>query len=137
MQELSLQPGDVAERAKTTEVTVHNWLRDKVRPDHVKAAQLFNIADAVRMDPRVLLLGDRAAALAVREAGSSYESQPMKQDLATLAFQLAAEVDAAMRKQGRTLPPSKQGELAMLAYDLLDEGLPQAKVLRFVVAAAA
>jgi hypothetical protein len=35
------------------------------------------------------------------------------------------------------LPPHKQAEAALLAFDLLEEGLPQAKVLRFVRAAVA
>lgn len=137
MKALDLQPAEVARRAKTTEPTIHNWLKDKVRTDHVKAFHLFNIAAAVQMDPRELLLGEWSHANRVAEEGPPYPSQVLKQEALTLAFQLATEVDDALRVQGRTLPPSKRAELTELAYDLLDEGLPRAKVLRFVLAAAA
>lgn len=138
MKACNLQPAEVARRAKTTEATVHNWLKDKVRMDHVKAFQLFNIADAVEADPRELLLGQWPGAnLRLAEPAQPYPSQVLKQDALTLAFQLATDAEDALQKQGRTLPPSKRAELTQLAYELLDEGLPRAKVLRFVLAAAA
>jgi transcriptional regulator with XRE-family HTH domain len=140
MRERELQPAEVARRAKTSEATIHNWLKDKVRTDHVKAAQLFNIADAVDADPRELLLGQVnsiRAPLRVAESASYEVSQVLKPDALTLAFQLATEVEDALQRQSRTLPPEKRAELTQLAYELLDEGLPRAKVLRFVLAAAA
>ncbi|HLU91597.1 MAG TPA: helix-turn-helix transcriptional regulator [Pedomonas sp.] len=138
MKARGLQPAEVARRAKTTEATIHNWLKDKVRTDHVKAFQLFNIADALEADPRSLLFGQWAAAGHIREHPEEpYVSQVLKQEALTLAFQLATEAEEALQKQGRTLPSSKRAELTQLAYDLLDEDLPRAKVLRFVLAAAA
>lgn len=139
MKARNLQPAEVARRAKTTEATVHNWLKDKVRVDHVKAFQLFNIADAVEADPRELLLGRWASAGRIQEsAGQQYAtSHVLKPEALTLAFQLATDAEDALQKQGRTLPPSKRAELTQLAYELLEEGLPRAKVLRFVLAAAA
>lgn len=132
-----MQPAEVARRAKTTEATIHNWLKDKVRTDHVKAFQLFNIADAVEADPRSLLLGQWAGAHVHERPDQPYVSQVLKPEALTLAFQLATEAEDALHAQGRTLPPNKRAELTQLAYDLLDEDLPRAKVLRFVLAAAA
>jgi len=140
MRERELQPAEVARRAKTTEATIHNWLKDKVRPEHVKAAQLFNIAEAVGADPRELLLGHTApyrASWRVADAAPVEASHVLKPEALTLAFQLATEVEDALQRQARTLPPTKRAELTQLAYELLDEGLPRAKVLRFVLAAAA
>lgn len=134
---LKLQPIDVARRAKTTDVTIHNWLKDKVKPENVKATQLFQIAEAVDLDARELLTGTPSRAQRLREPEGEYESQPLKPEALTLAFQLATEAEDAVQKHGRTLPPSKRAELTQLAYELLDEGLPRAKVLRFVLAAVA
>ena len=127
---------DLARRAESTTATISNWLNDIVDPDHVKAVQLFKIADAVNTDPRALLLGTSAPA-SVREGRAPYdanESHPVKSEEWTLAFQLVAE---ALDDKGLTLPPAKRAEVTLLAYELLQDGLQQAKVLRFVQAAAA
>ncbi|MGH8075591.1 MAG: helix-turn-helix domain-containing protein [Lysobacter sp.] len=137
MLERGLSPAEVARRARTTEATVHNWLKDKVRTDHVKAFQLFNIADAVGIDPRGLLLGAWPDVQFIREDSPAYPSQPLKPEPLNLAFQLATEVADALQAQGRSLPTSKRAEITQLAYELLTEDLPRAKVLRFVLAAAA
>lgn len=127
---------DLARRAESTTATISNWLNDIVDPDHVKAVQLFKIADAVNTDPRALLLGTSATAT-IREDRAPYganESHPVKSEEWTLAFQLVAE---ALDDKGLTLPPAKRAEVTLLAYELLQDGLQQAKVLRFVQAAAA
>lgn len=125
----------LASAAGTTEATISNWLRDNVQIEHVKAVQLFRIADAAKTDPRELLLGDSAQLPQwVAEDRSTYSSHPLKQDVLTIAVQLVTE---ALAEGRATLPPPKQAEAISLAYDLLEEGMPRAKVLRFVLAAVA
>lgn len=125
------KPADLARASDTTTATISNWLNDNVVPEHVKAVQLFKIADAVAIDPRELLLGEASRAGAVE---LSAPSQPVTLDDWIVAFQLVAE---ALDDRGLTLPPNKRAEVTLLAYDLLQEGLQRAKVLRFVQAAAA
>ena len=134
----------VAVDAGTTEGTISNWVNNSVSPDNVKAAMLFAIADAVKEDPRYLLHGTRDRRLsAVREPSTPYAgpapnfgyepSQPVQLDAWKIAFQLVAEALG----NDLTLPPDKQAEVTLLTHDLLTEGMPRAKVLRFVRAAAA
>lgn len=127
-----LSPAEVARRAKTTEATIHNWLNDLVNPEHVKAFRLFNIADAVGLNARELLIGD--AALRVSEPGAVYESHSVKSEILTIAIQLVVE---ELDRRNLALPPTRKAAAIKLAYDLLDEGIPQAKVLRFVLPNAA
>ncbi|KAG0905567.1 hypothetical protein G6F32_017153 [Rhizopus arrhizus] len=49
------RPADLARAAKSTTATISNWLNDHVSASHVKAAQLFRIADAAKLDARELL----------------------------------------------------------------------------------
>lgn len=126
------KPADLARASDTTSATVSNWLNDNVVAEHVKAVQLFKIADAVNEDARYLLLGERSPALPVSE--SSPPSQPVQLEDWIVAFQLVAE---ALDDRGLQLPPAKRAEVTLLAHDLLQEGLQRAKVLRFVQAAAA
>lgn len=136
MTELGLHAAEVARRAKTTEATVSNWVLNNVKADHVKALMLLNIADAVEIDPRELLLGEPSAYAGVRESHGRYLSQDLQPDTLTVAFQLATEVEeAALAKKGKPLPPTKRAEIAKMAYELLEEDLPRAKVLRFVLSA--
>lgn len=129
----------VANDAGTTEATISNWVTDSVSPDNVKAAMLFAIADAVKEDPRYLLGGSRrtvAQLNVVRERETAYAaepSQPVQLETWKIAFQLVAEALG----NDLTLPPEKQAEVTLLTHDLLTEGMPRAKVLRFVRAAAA
>jgi hypothetical protein len=58
----------------------------------------------------------------------------VKHETLTLALQLAGEV---LEEKGLSLPPNKRAEVISLIYDLLEEGMPEAKVLRFARAAAA
>lgn len=126
-----LTPAALARLAGTTEATISNWLNDNVRVDHVKAIQLFRIADSVEVDARHLLLDDTRS---MAENFSRDQSQPLQHDHLTMAVQLVSEV---LAKAGRELPPPKQAEAILLAYDLLEEGMPGAKVLRFVRSAVA
>lgn len=131
MQAKNLSPASLAREAGTTEATISNWLNNNVRVDHVKAIQLFKIADAAGIDARHLLLDE----VRPGEVGSgSGPSHPLLQEHLTIAIQLVSE---ALGKPGLTLPPAKQAEAIHLAYDLLEEGMPGAKVLRFVRAAVA
>jgi transcriptional regulator with XRE-family HTH domain len=130
MQAKNLTPASLARLAGSTEATVSNWLNDHVRPEHVKALQLFKIAAAAGVGARYLLLDDGAEP----EATGSGQSHPLQQQHLTMAIQLVSDALAA---KGLTLPPAKQAEAIHLAYELLDEGLPGAKVLRFVRAAVA
>jgi len=125
------KPADLARASDTTTATISNWLNDNVVPEHVKAVQLFKIADAVQMDARELLLGQRSAVPAAEQLPPS---QPVTLDSWIVAFQLVAE---ALDGRGLELPPDKRAQVTLLAYDLLQEDLPRAKVLRFVQAAAA
>lgn len=65
------------------------------------------------------------------QPASAGGSQPLRQQDLTMALQLAAEALG-----DRVLPPAKHAELVILIYELLEEGLPEAKVLRFARAAA-
>lgn len=127
----NLSPASLARLAGSTEATVSNWLNDNVRVDHVKAIQLFKIASAAGIDARYLLLNEGQPS---PELGSVGPSQPLQQQNLSMAIQLVSE---SLDKQGLTLPPNKQAEAIYLAYELLEEGLPGAKVLRFVHAAVA
>lgn len=63
---------------------------------------------------------------------SNEPAQAVRHEELTIALQLAAE--ALGEKE---LPPAKHAELVTLIYELLVEGLPEAKVLRFARAFAA
>jgi transcriptional regulator with XRE-family HTH domain len=118
----------LAQIVGTTEATVSNWLNDKVQPDHVKAIVLLKIAEALSVSPGWLLTG-KGARSSSSEAGLSH---PLKLEVLTVALELA---DQSLRERGLELPPPKRAELTALLYELLDEGMPQAKVLRFARAA--
>ena len=128
----TMKPADLARRAESTTATISNWMNDNVLPEHVKAVQLFKIADAVGLDARELLTGKPATRVA--EAAPDYASHPLRLDDWKIAFQLVAE---ALDDRGLTLPADKRAEVTLLAYDLLQEGLQPAKVLHFVQRAAA
>lgn len=136
MQRLGYKPADLARAADSSTATVSNWLNDNVASEHVKAEQLFRIADAAQIGARELLLGEAEpyAKTSVAEPSSAYASQPVQLDQWILSFQLVSE---ALDDKGLTLPPAKRAEVTLLAHELLTEGMPRAKVLRFVQAAAA
>jgi transcriptional regulator with XRE-family HTH domain len=58
--------------------------------------------------------------------------RPVRQDVLKAALELSAEALGE-----KALPAAKQAELITLVYELLEEGLPKAKVLRFARAASA
>lgn len=129
----NLGPLEVAQAAQTSDVTIHNWREDKVNIDHVKAVMLLNIAQALDEDPYELLLGRAASTTSLADRRAPYPaSQDLQQDTLTLAFQLVEEA-----LQGKSQPPEKRAEMTQICYELLEEGLPRAKVLRLVRATAA
>jgi transcriptional regulator with XRE-family HTH domain len=138
MERKGLIQAELARRAGTSPETVGNYMHDRVLPDHVKAAQLFAIANAVDLSGHQLLTGQpepwTADARSIAEPQASYQSQPVQLEEWTVAFQLVAEV---LDERGLQLPPAKRAEVTLLAHDLLIEGMQRAKVLRFVQAAAA
>lgn len=125
-----INAAQLAAKAGSTEATISNWLNAKVQVDHVKAALLLRICGVLDVQPEWLLLGKG------KRAGDADQgpSQALKSDTLIIALEL---VDEALGKQGLSLPPSKRAEVVALVYELLDEGMPQAKVLRFARAAAA
>lgn len=130
-----MKPADLARAANSTTATIANWMHDNVLTEHVKAVQLFKIADAVGTDARYLLTGERSiSGTTVNDSRAEYASQPVQLDNWKMAFQLVAE---ALDDRGLTLPPDKRAEVTLLAHDLLVEGLQAAKVLHFVKRAAA
>jgi transcriptional regulator with XRE-family HTH domain len=133
--EANLSPAALAARIGKTEATVSNWLNDKVQADHVKAVVLLQISDALGVLPGWLLFGTgrRRTNSMVNEPAPAV-SHAVKSETLTIALQLVAE---ALDDKGLTLPPSKRAELTALTYELLEEGMPEAKVLRFARAAAA
>lgn len=66
------------------------------------------------------------------EPATGGHSQPLRRDDLKMALQLATEALG-----DKVLPPDKHSELVTLIYELLEEGLPEAKVLRFARAASA
>lgn len=134
MDAMSMTPADLARAAHSTTATISNWRNGNVDPEHVKAAQLYRIADALQVDGRWLLLGDLGPNRLNDSAARYGESHPVKLDVLKIALQQVREV---LEHAERTLPPAKEAEAVQLAYDLIEEGLPQAKVLRFVRAAIA
>ena len=122
-----VSPADIARSAGTTDATVSNWLKDKVQIENVKALMLFRIADGAKIDPRELLLGEPSR---LAEDHAEYgASHPVQSERLTIAVQLVQE---ALAEAGRQVPPARFAEAAKIAYELLEEGLQQAKVLRFV-----
>lgn len=121
----------LASKGDTTEATIHNWLKDKVQVEHVKAVMLLKICDALGVAPQWLLLGEGERLVAPPD---QEKSQVVTRERLILALQLTAE---ALEGRALTLPPPKRAEVTFLACELLDEGLPEAKIIRFVRAAAA
>lgn len=82
-----------------------------------------------------LLSGDGAERLDAEPATSAASpSQTVSEETLTIALQLASET---LEGRGRTLPPEKRAQLVAAIYDMLEQGLPEAKVLHFARVAAA
>lgn len=126
---------ELAERAGVSAVTVGNWQNDRVQPEQVKAVMLLTFARILRVRPEWLLLGEGPRLTTARVAGEDDPaSHPVKLAVLTSALQLVTET---LQERRATLAPDKHAELISLVYELLDEGMPEAKVLRFARAAAA
>lgn len=103
----------------------------------VSDANARRIEEAMRLPAGAL---DQSGSMPVNEplnppAGSvASVSHAMSKERLTLALQL---VEEALAERHGTLPPPKKAELALAIYELLEEGLQQAKVLRFARAAVA
>lgn len=64
----------------------------------------------------------------VKDEVEGASSQSLSGSDLTMAIQLAAE---ALEERQGTLPPAKFAELVTIIFELLRDGLPEAKVLRF------
>lgn len=108
---------------------LQRYIKGENEPPFAALARLC-VAAGVRMDWLATGEGNmRVLPPADAPAGAS---QPVRHEELTIALQLAAEALG-----DRTLPPAKHAELIALIYELLTEGLPEAKVLRFARAFAA
>ena len=76
----------------------------------------------------------RPASVGVAETAALYASHPVRHELLKVALQQVSEVVDSNRLP---MSPDKRAELTLSVYELLAEGMPEAKVLRFVRAAAA
>lgn len=124
---------ELARRAKTSEATVSNWVNDSIRPEHVKAVSLFSISDALGVSPRALLFNESQTRVA-EDSGEYLPSHPVQLSHLTLALEATESV---LAESGHTLKPMQKAEAIALAYDLIEEGVPMAKIIRFVKAAVA
>nr|WP_279325638.1 helix-turn-helix domain-containing protein [Stenotrophomonas sp. SPM] len=126
------RPADLARASDSTTATISNWLNDNVKADHVKAEQLFRIADAVKMDPRELLFGPVDGA--VGERGTAYMYLPSEAylDVWETAYELVANI---LDRRGLDVGLRRQASLGLMANDLLREGISRSKVARVVATA--
>lgn len=136
MKARDLYPAKLALLSGTTKETIGNYMHDRVSPDHVKAVQLFRIANAVGLTGYELLTGESEPIShgCVAAEPAPYPSHPVQLNEWKIAFQLVAEV---LDDRGLSLPPGKRAEVTLLAHDLLVDGMQQARVLQLVRAAAA
>lgn len=129
-----MSPAELSRRAQTTDATISNWMNDKVTEEHAKAALLFRISRVLRIRPEWLLFGEEPRQATARAADTVISaSQPVKLPLLTSALQLVGSI---LQESELPMAPEKQAELVSLVYELLEEGMPEAKVLRFARAAA-
>lgn len=105
---------------------LQRYIKGENEPPFAALARLCAAAD-VRLDWLATGEGD------MREPQApDSPSQPVRRAELTIALQLAFE--ALGEKE---LPPGKHAELVTLIYELLVEGLPEARVLHFARAFAA
>lgn len=118
-----------AQVMQVSPATLQRYVSSKNMPPFDVAARLC-IAARARMEWLATGEGDmHAAPEALQEQAARVAdeaSQAVRQTELTVALQLAAE--ALGEKE---LPPGKHAALVSLIYELLVEGLPEAKVLRF------
>lgn len=129
---------EIARRCGFSEAVVRSWRDGKSDPSRERllalcegtGVSLFWIADG----KGPMWKKDLPWAASVRGEGKRYtledavapDSQPLRLEGLTIAIQLAAEA-----LDGKTLPPDDYAELVSLIYQGLEEGLPEASILRF------
>ncbi|MBA0280580.1 transcriptional regulator [Stenotrophomonas maltophilia] len=119
------RPADLARAAKSTTATISNWLNDHVSASHVKAEQLFRIADAAKLDARELLYGVNGRA--VGEPGNAYIPSQAHLDVWQDAYELVSHLVA---ENGLEIDHRRHAALDLLAFELLMDGFSRSKVAR-------
>ena len=119
------RPADLARAAKSTTATISNWLNDHVSASHVKAEQLFRIADAAKLDARELLYG--VTGRGVGEPGNAYIPSQAHLDVWQDAYELVSHLVA---ENGLEIDHRRHAALDLLAFELLMDGFSRSKVAR-------
>ncbi|HEL5307993.1 TPA: transcriptional regulator [Stenotrophomonas maltophilia] len=119
------RPADLARAAKSTTATISNWLNDHVSASHVKAEQLFRIADAAKLDARELLYGVNGRG--VGEPGNAYIPSQAHLDVWQDAYELVSHLVA---ENGMEIDHRRHAALDLLAFELLMDGFSRSKVAR-------
>ncbi|BCX43353.1 transcriptional regulator [Stenotrophomonas maltophilia] len=119
------RPADLARAAASTTATISNWLNDHVSPAHVKAEQLFRIADAAKLDARELLYG--VGGLGVGERGNTYIPSQAHLDVWQDAYELVSHL---VEEKGLEIDHRRHAALDLLAFELLMDGFSRSKVIR-------
>ncbi|CAO3300856.1 MULTISPECIES: transcriptional regulator [Stenotrophomonas] len=119
------RPADLARAAKSTTATISNWLNDHVSASHVKAEQLFRIADAAKLDARELLYGVNGRG--VGEPGNAYIPSQAHLDVWQDAYELVSHLVAENRLE---IDHRRHAALDLLAFELLMDGFSRSKVAR-------
>jgi len=119
------RPADLARAAKSTTATISNWLNDHVSASHVKAEQLFRIADAAKLDARELLNGVNGRG--VGEPGNAYIPSQAHLDVWQDAYELVSHLVA---ENGLEIDHRRHAALDLLAFELLMDGFSRSKVAR-------
>jgi len=115
-----------AEVGRVSTDSLQRYIRDENMPPFDVAARLCSAA-GIRMEWLATGQGSKFA----KDETHVAVSQPLRREDLILALQLAAETLG-----DRQLEPPKHAELVVLIYELLEEGLPEAKVRRFARAAS-
>lgn len=119
------RPADLARAADSTTATISNWLNDHVSPAHVKAEQLFRIADAAKLDARELLYG--VSGRGVGERGNTYIPSQAHLDVWQDAYELVSHL---VEEKGLQIDHRRHAALDLLAFELLMDGFSRSKVIR-------
>lgn len=119
------RPADLERAAKSTTATISNWLNDHVSASHVKAEQLFRIADAAKLDARELLYGVNGRG--VGEPGNAYIPSQAHLDVWQDAYELVSHLVA---ENGLEIDHRRHAALDLLAFELLMDGFSRSKVAR-------
>ncbi|MGF6420311.1 transcriptional regulator with XRE-family HTH domain [Stenotrophomonas sp. AN71] len=122
------RPADLARAAESTTATISNWLNDHVSPAHVKAEQLFRIADAAKLDARELLYG--VSGRGVGEPGNAYIPSQAHLDVWQDAYELVSHLVA---ENGLEIDHRRHAALDLLAFELLMDGFSRSKVARVLM----